>query len=297
MKLDSPRDFLNAAGRENACVDADQLALVNQAYRKAVSDFSHNLAGNPLFTLDALAEVATILDTGNPKDAEVRMGGDGIGDEFDFADPAEGSVADAIRNLGKSNRWAMFGDLTRVPGYAEIIADLTASLQPIIAAHGDEVISTNSFIFMSSPGAFTPYHFDAEHNILFHIAGNKKFATCPLGSPWLSPEVQEQFFATSNNMLEWNPNWLTDARVKAMEPGDAIYVPYKVPHWVENGDQVSVSLSIVWRTRECLDLDYATRFSAAMRRFGITPSYRGSFPTGVAAKSLAWRAMQRLGLK
>lgn len=274
----------------------EEVARLDEAYRNAVCNFSHNLAGNPLFTLDRLKEVASVLDTGNPKDAEVRMGGDDIDAEFDFADKSEGSVADAIDRLATTNRWVMFGDLTRVPGYAEIVAELTNTIAGLIKPHGDEMISTNSFIFISSPGAFTPYHFDAEHNILFHLVGNKKFATCPLGSPWLSPEQQEVFFATNDNMLPWDPSWEEAATIKRMNPGDAIYVPYKVPHWVENGDEVSVSLSIVWRTKECLYLDYATRFSALMRRFGMTPAYDGSFPTGVEAKSMAWRAMQRLGL-
>ncbi|MFM5906619.1 MAG: hypothetical protein ACKOPO_03370 [Novosphingobium sp.] len=277
-------------------LDADQIARLDEGYRAAVTSFSHDLAGNPLFTLDRLKEVACVLDTGNPKDAEVRMGGDDIDAEFDFADQSEGTVADAIDRLAQRNRWIMFGDLTRVPGYAEIVSELTASIAALIGRHGDEMISTNSFIFLSSPGAFTPYHFDAEHNILFHIGGNKKFATCPLGAPWLSPQQQELFFATNDNMLPWDPSWEAAASVQQMQPGDAIYVPYKVPHWVENGDEISVSLSIVWRTRECLYLDYATRFSAMMRRMGMNPAYDGSFPTRVGAKSMAWRAMQRLGL-
>lgn len=281
----------------NPILAPDQFALLDGAYRKTVQEFSHSLAGNPLFSLDALAKLADVLDTGNPKDAEVRMGGDDVGSEFDFADSREGSIADHIHNVAKSRRWIMYGDLTRVPGYADIVAELMGSIAPMIAAHGDEMISTNSFIFISSPGVFTPYHFDAEHNILFHIAGTKAFATCPPTAPWLSPEVQEQFFATSDNMLEWDEDWHGGATVHHMKPGDALYVPYKIPHWVENGDQVSVSMSIVWRTKECLDLDYATRFSSVMRRNGIVPGYNGAFPTGVMAKSLAWRALQRLGLQ
>lgn len=192
---------------DKSILTPEEVARLDEAYRNAICNFSHNLAGNPLFTLDRLKEVASVLDTGNPKDAEVHMGGDDIDAEFDFADKSEGSVADAIDRLATTNRWVMFGDLTRVPGYAEIIAELTSTIEAMIKPHGDEMISTNSFIFISSPGAFTPYHFDAEHNILFHLVGNKKFATCPFGSPWLSPEQQETFFATNDNMLPWDPSW------------------------------------------------------------------------------------------
>jgi len=56
-----------------------------------------------------------------------------------------------------------------------------------------------------------------------------------------------------------------------MHPGEGVYVYPWAPHWVENGPEVSVSLSITFRTGLSERQERVHRFNAKLRRNGLAP--------------------------
>ena len=44
------------------------------------------------------------------------------------------------------------------------------------------MLTSQGFIFVSSPNSVTPYHFDPEHNILLQIRGSKVMTQFPAGT-------------------------------------------------------------------------------------------------------------------
>jgi hypothetical protein len=77
-------------------------------------------------------------------------------------------------------------------------------------------------------------------------------------------------------------------------PGEAVYVPVMAPHYVTNGPEVSVSISVTWRSPWSYAESDARRFNAMLRRVGIEPAAPGRWPHKNLAKSYGWRTVRKL---
>ena len=84
--------------------------------------------------------------------------------------------------------------------------------------------------------------------------------------------------------------------VMPLAPGDALFVPYRWPHWVTVGDEPSISLSFTWNSRAGFEQNDAFRLNAWLRRFGLSPGSPAPLPARSAVRSVAWRALSRLHL-
>ncbi|HBQ92644.1 MAG TPA: transcriptional regulator, partial [Erythrobacter sp.] len=80
----------------------------------------------------------------------------------------------------------------------------------------------------------------------------------------------------------------------ALEPGEAVYVPVMAPHFVRNGSEPSLSLSITWRSQWSYDEAGARCFNGLVRKTGYRPAAPGRWPARNRAKSLAFRAWRRV---
>ena len=79
-------------------------------------------------------------------------------------------------------------------------------------------------------------------------------------------------------------------------PGDAIHVPVKAPHFVENGAGVSVSLSVTWRSERSVAESELHGLNALLRRRGLPVARIGAAPERQGARRLAYRIMRKLGV-
>ena len=80
----------------------------------------------------------------------------------------------------------------------------------------------------------------------------------------------------------------------ALEPGEAVYVPVMAPHFVRNGSEPSLSLSITWRSQWSYDEAGARCFNGLVRKTGYRPAAPGRWPARNRTKSLAFRAWRRV---
>lgn len=79
-------------------------------------------------------------------------------------------------------------------------------------------------------------------------------------------------------------------------PGDAIHVPVKAPHFVENGPAVSVSLSVTWRSERSVAEGELHSLNALLRRRGLPVGRIGARPEAQGARRIAYRIMRKLGV-
>jgi hypothetical protein len=79
--------------------------------------------------------------------------------------------------------------------------------------------------------------------------------------------------------------------------GEGIHVPVKAPHWVQNGPEPSISLSVTWRSEWSYAEADARAFNRMLRGLGIEPASPGAFPAQNLAKAYAYRAVRKLGLR
>ena len=264
---------------------AEARAQFDQSFPLQPAVLGHNLANHPLLSLEMLALAAGRM---KPEHVECRSSATANGHEFAHA--GTDRVADTIRNIGEAGRWVMLRFAEQLPEFADLLSQLLAEIEPVVGRFG-RPLNPQAFIFISSPGTLTPFHFDPEFNILFQIAGQKRFATYPVVAPWLDNAKQALFHRDGDNLLSWDPAYAEAATVHTLNPGDALFVPYKASHWVEVAEEPSISLSLTWSCAVTLELEAAWQLHGWLAEHGISSKAPPAFP----GRS-PWQAGLRRGL-
>ena len=244
----------------------------------------HRLAPHRLFALPRLVELARSLPAG-----KVEWNSGNVPVSLDPGEtPRNGlSPEETIRRIEQCSSWLVLKNVERDPEYAELLdrclgevdraaPDLTAGM------HGFE-----SFIFVSSPNAVTPYHMDPEENFLLQIRGRKIMRVFERSV--LTAVELERFHTGAHRNLVYRDAYATRARAFTLMPGIGLHVPVTTPHWVQNGPEVSVSFSITFRTRATARAAHAHQMNAILRKIGIEPSPVGESALRDRVKELAYK--------
>ncbi|MEM8917884.1 MAG: transcriptional regulator [Pseudomonadota bacterium] len=255
----------------------------------------HHLAEHDLLTLDALAKLGTSLPPAsvefNPGDLPVGIAPEDV--------PSNGmSIADTILMIENSASWAVLKNIEQVPEYEELLMALLQEIRPLLEARTGKMLKPQGFIFVSSPGAITPYHFDPEHNILLQLRGEKWMTTFPAGDPRYAPdEVHEGYHLGGHRNLVWQDAFAAEGTRHHLTPGKAIFVPVMAPHFVRVGSAThSISLSITWRSDWSFAEADARALNGWLRKRGFSPQAPGRYPMQNRTKALAWRVLRKIGL-
>ncbi|WP_370033139.1 transcriptional regulator [Qipengyuania mesophila] len=261
-----------------------------RAYPETPHVLRHTLQDDPRMALDALADLAEALPESS---IEYNRGNLPIG--IDGKPGATGlAIGETIRHIATSDSWAVLKNIEQVPIYRALLMDLLDELRPVISATTGELLTPQGFIFVSSPDAVTPYHFDPEHNILLQLKGSKVMTQFPAGDARYAPdEVHESYHLGGPRELPWNDAFLAEGTPFAIGPGEAVFVPVMAPHFVRNGPESSISLSITWRSEWSYAEAGARCFNGTVRKFGLAPRPPGRWPARNQAKSLAYRAWRK----
>ncbi|HEX8585342.1 MAG TPA: cupin-like domain-containing protein [Allosphingosinicella sp.] len=274
--------------------EANALAALRSVYPEDIGLLRHEACGHPLLTLEALVGLAQRLPARN---VEYYRGDVPIG--IEGADtPSNGlSIADTIRRIEQCGSWMVLKFIEGDPEYRALLHDALAPLRAVVGDATGEMLKEQGFIFISSPGAVTPFHFDPEHNILMQIRGHKTMTLYPPADPrFAGGESHEAFHAGGHRNLPWRDEFAGAGRPVELTPGDAVYVPVKAPHWVKNGNEPSISLSITWRSEWSYHEEYAHGFNRLVRQVGVAPALPGRFPKRNTVKSIAYRAARKAAL-
>jgi oxalate decarboxylase/phosphoglucose isomerase-like protein (cupin superfamily) len=266
-------------------------AMFGASYPEGTHKLRHNLAAHPLLEYEALAALGEALPRASVEynRGDLPIGVDGKPEGNGLA------IGETIRRITETNSWAVLKNVEQVPAYAALLADLLAELEGEIVAKTGRMLKTQGYIFISSPGAVTPYHFDPEHNILMQLTGNKAMTVFPAGNSVCAPDpVHETYHTGGGRELTWRDELAEHGIVFRLEPGEAIYVPVMAPHFVRNGPEPSISLSITWRSQWSFAEADARAFNKLLRTWGFDPAPPGRWPARNRSKSIAWRALRRL---
>lgn len=254
----------------------------------------HTLGPHPLLEVEALARLAEALPEPsveyNRADVPLEVNGK--------PDATGVPIGETIRHILTSQSWAVLKNVEQHPEYAALLGELLDELRPNIERRTGRMLMTQAFVFISSPGAVTPYHFDPEHNILLQIRGSKVMTQFPAGEPAFAPdEVHEAYHTGGARELRWRDEMTAHGREFALAPGEALYVPVMAPHFVRNGPEPSVSLSITWRSEWSFAEADARAFNSVLRGMGLRPARTRRWPARNMAKAYGWRAIRRLRLR
>ncbi|WP_324828053.1 transcriptional regulator [Qipengyuania zhejiangensis] len=283
--------FDSAAGARQKVFPAESIGAFATNYPEIPHALDHRLGADSRFEPDTLAALAARLP---PASIEYNRGDLPVG--VDGKPGSNGlSIEDTIRHIATSNSWAVLKNIEQVPEYRALLMDLLGEIRPQIEAKTGTLLTPQAFVFISSPDAITPYHFDPEHNILLQLVGTKTMTQFPAGDARFAPDtVHESYHLGGPRELPWDDTLLDGGTAFALAPGQAVFVPVMAPHFVRNGPQSSISLSITWRSEWSYAESYARSFNGTLRRLGISPRAPGRWPHSNRAKSFAWRGLRKL---
>lgn len=271
--------------------DAASLARFAGAYPEVPHKLAHDLTDHPLLTFAALAELAEALPTAS---VEYNLADLPIGLDGKPPAPALG-VGETIRRIGESGSWTALKNIEQDPRYTALLDELLAELRPAIEAKTGRMMKPQGFIFVTSPGGVTPYHFDPEHNVLLQVRGSKVMTQFPAGDARFAPDrVHEGYHTGGGRELPWDDGYLAHGTQFTLAAGEALFVPVMAPHFVRNGPEPSVSLSITWRSDWSFAEADARAFNMVLRKAGLSPRAPGRWPARNRAKALCWRVLRRI---
>ena len=254
----------------------------------------HHLPDHPLLSIEALAQLGEGLPASeveyNPGDVPVGILPEDI--------PSNGlSIGETIRTIASNGSWAVLKNIENVAAYRILLLDLLGELEPVVIPRTGAMLTPQGFIFISSPGSITPFHFDPEHNILLQLRGTKVMNVWPSGDERFADRREHERYHTGGHRnLPWQEAYRDGAQQVPLAPGDAVLMPVMAPHFVANGDAPSISLSITWRSEWSYREAEAHAANAALRRIGIDPAMPPRWPSHAWVKTVAWRAARKLRL-
>ncbi|MGC1269886.1 MAG: cupin-like domain-containing protein [Croceibacterium sp.] len=261
------------------------------SYPEGPHKLRHNLRDHSLLTLESLATLGESLPQRSveynrgdlPIGLEERPGATGL------------TIGETIRRIETSNSWSVLKNIEQNPAYADLLAQLLSEIRPEIEARTGRMMKTQGFIFVTSPDAITPYHFDPEHNILLQLRGSKEMTIFPAGDARFAPdEVHETYHTGGGRELKWNDHFAPHGLTLRITPGEALFVPVMSPHYVKNGPEVSISLSITWRSEWSFAEADARAFNKVLRARGLQPAAPGRWPARNMAKAIGWRILRKI---
>jgi hypothetical protein len=273
-------------------IDPTSLSHLRERYPRSPGRLRHHLAAEGLLGYDALAAAARALPR---QHVERRVHNASNGEAFRVLD-SDAHLANAIAAGGASSGWIMLRCIEQLPAYRALLERLLAEIAPIIGSATDAVRDIKGFVFICAPGAYTPFHFDAEYSILFQIAGDKVLAAYPPAPPFLDLARRETYHRTGENVLEWTHDYAAMGEQHLLARGDALFVPYAAPHWIHAGYKPSISLSVTWQCRKSRAIADALSLNPLMRRVGLPAYDPVARPSAPWLRAAAGRFGQRIGL-
>ncbi len=257
-------------------------AAANRSRRDAVP-ITHRLAGNALFSRAAIADLADNL----PKDSVVS-------DKADQSllspdGPPRGSEArpgDTIRELDTRRSWLTLLNVEQDPAYRDLMDECLDEVAALVDRRTGDTRRRAAFIFVSSPLSVTPAHFDIEHSLLLQLSGTKRVTVGRFATEATRLRERERYWDGALGRVEEMPATVAS---HDLTPGMGIYLPPICPHWVHNGDQVSISMTLTYFTNDSERDQQIEAFNAKLRRLRLHPVPPGRSSVRDSAKASAMR--------
>ena len=273
----------------------EALEAFENVYPACAETFRHNLLSHPLLETGRLALLGERLPA---RQVEYNLGEIDISQPDPSATPSNGlTVGETLANIERAGSWVALRNIETDAEYRDLMMACLAQIVPLAERRTGKAYRPEGFIFVSSPRAVTPFHLDPEHNILMQVRGQKSMHLFPADDEQIvSARQHESYHDGGHCNLTYDPSIEAKAAVWRLGPGDALYVPVKAPHWVENGDEVSVSLSITWRSEESDRQRRVYRLNRLMREHGLNPPALRPGDPRIPVKDFSARVLDRLGM-
>jgi hypothetical protein len=221
---------------------------------EAIADLADRLPRSVIY--DTAAQPLLVPEGGPPRGALNRPG-------------------DVIRNLRNANAWLTLLNVEEDPAWAYLMNSMLDRLEPGMKHSQGKMRNRAAFIFVSSPNSVTPVHFDVEHSLLMQVSGSKTVSVGQFESDTARRYEYDRYWDGSHGRMERVPQ---EVATFPLTPGCGVYLPPGTPHWVHNGPDSSVSVTLTYFTAATVRENRIEDFNGLLRRFHMKPRPPGHSP-------------------
>lgn len=266
-------------------VDCDEFGA---AFRSTPVSAAHSLADSGLFEWERIRRLARELpaDSMQIHDANVDRSADPVCCQLPDRDPVA-----AVDALPFERVSVCFAGVEFDPGYRAILEACIGEIRPSL---GSEVVEPRAYLLLSSPHAVHPYHLDSNFNFLLHVQGEKTIHIWNPGDREVLSEDDLDYTFAITQRLRFDERFMSRGHHCVLSPGQAVFLPSLAPHYVENGPEISVTLSVAFNTPESIEQQILHRVNGNLRRIGIHPSPVGIHRGADRLKYAGFRAARRI---
>jgi hypothetical protein len=256
----------------------------------------HKLLGHPALEFSNLARVIPALP---PDQVMYSVRHLATADNFErtFSQrPLERGIEETLANIRTSDSYVMIQSPETDPSFRDLHRQLLADVEQLMRSRGvgRAALNPHLYLFIASPGGITPFHLDRYSTFLLQFSGSKMVSVFP---QWdesvVSAPRLEDYVAYHNTSLPWTDDMDSLGTHYHFAPGDALHIPFAAGHHVHNGpEDVSVSMSIIFNTRESMRWRQALNFNHAARprlgRVGLSVKPVGKSKLRDRVKARVW---------
>ncbi len=263
--------------------------IAREKFLKRAFTLKHGLSDHPLFTLPRLVELAKSM----PRDRiEYNSGKVAVGVKPEDVPKIDMPAEDVISTIETANAWMVIKFVNEDAAYNELLKKFVEDANAAAGKKPGDYSDLQGFIFISSANSTTPFHMDAEENILIQIKGDKFVRTFDNDDRKLISEEAMEISPDKHRNQKYEEWYEQRATLHALKAGDAVHMPYMIPHWVNTGSSYSISMAMTWKTPEVLRLNKIRLMNGTLRRFGYPQKPPGVSLVRDAAKVVGHDVMR-----
>jgi hypothetical protein len=245
-------------------LDIDAATFSDAFARRSIA-VGHALVDHPLFTLDAMAELADRL----PPDSVRRERGNlPLVNREGYVDVGAGPPSTTIRGIESNGFRVSLRDIQQDPQYAGLIDECLDEVDRILGDREGGMRRRTGYLFITAPAANTPMHFDPEHSFLLQVRGVKHVSVAAFEDDSIRQRELDRYYDAEECDFAAMEEVAEDFR---LDPGVGVYLPSFVPHWVTTEAGISVSFSIPFYTEFSERAESVNRINRRLRKMHLSP--------------------------
>jgi hypothetical protein len=273
--------------------DASSGKLFQKSFDRTAFLFSHTLHQSPYFSYPAILDLAKRLSVRTNR-FYVEEGETTPGRGWTVRISNQ-SLLENLEGIAGSHTLVMLKRVHEEPEYKQILGACLDELSDISKinmrrSYRDPLMT----ILVTSPFRVTPYHIDSEANLLMQMHGSKSVYIFDGNDRQVltTPEL-EKFWSGDITAAKYKAPLQNRAWEFALEPGIGVSNPVTFPHWVKNGAEVSISLSINFK-RVSNNAADVYRVNQQLRWLGLRPEDPGKMHLIDNTKGAIYRTFRNM---
>jgi len=244
----------------------------------------HNFDQHPLLQIEELEKLAHKLLPLN----QCRFIAPGATQQSEFLHHAKSpdgrDLTEVFRNISEPGSWVALYNAETDPRYADLVNQALASVEGPISRDQSGIFSPQAFIFISAPPSVTPFHIDRENNFWLQIRGRKIMNVWDRNDREILPATTVENFIIDKSLdnVKLHDDIIPRRFEWDLGTSEGVYFPSTSPHatrtiekWVSPGNEISISIGLVFYTDETRKDAYIHSFNRILRRVHIQPKFPG----------------------